>query len=342
MGVALATRRKQGRRPLRSVLHNVVVGAGVVFCLSPWASPPLALGLGIVLALSGLATAGPWAKRASKVLIQVGVVLLGFKMNLAEVLRAGATGIVFAAGTIVATFAAGAALGRLLRVDPKVTTLLSSGTAICGGSAIAAVGSVIRASGAQMGVALATVFVLNGAALYLFPPMGRWLAMSQEQFGTWAAVAIHDVSSVVGAGMEYGTEATEVATAVKLSRVLWIVPIAFIAARAHREPEGEGAAAARVPVPWFVGLFLLAAGVRTAVPELTERAPGIGRFIGEDLLPALAAGAKVAMTVALFLIGAGLSRAALKSAGWRAMALGIALWVLISTVALAVVLATVE
>ncbi|MEX2217285.1 MAG: putative sulfate exporter family transporter [Phycisphaerales bacterium] len=302
-----------------------------------------ALALGILLALAGLIHAGPIARRLSRLLIQACVVLLGLRMDLHEVWRAGIVGIAFAVATIAATFTLGWLLGRALRTDGKVTTLLSSGTAICGGSAIAAVSTVIGASAAQVGVATATVFTLNGVALFLFPWLGGLLGLSPEEFGAWAGVAIHDVSSVVGAAQSFDAAhpagpsspavATDTATVVKLSRVIWIAPICIAAAwwaqkkgRRHEGTEARSDRTWRVPVPCFVLLFLLASAVRTAWPAPIQPA--------DD---GLRIAARCGMALALFLIGAGLSRRAIAEVGWRAMALGVALWVFIAAAALAAI-----
>lgn len=336
-------------------LSTALLLAGAAFCLTPWAvvHPPLAhfhieigLGMGIVLALAGLVHGGALAKKLSKFLIQASVVLLGFRMNLHTVFSTGASGMLFAAGTIAGTFLLGAVLGRWLRTDGKIGALLSSGTAICGGSAIAAVSSVIGASSAQISVATATIFILNGAALYLFPFLGEQMGLSAAQFGTWAGVAIHDVSSVVGAAQSYGhtaeatSTAVDTATVVKLSRVLWIIPICVVAAwwmgRAAGGSGKEGGTAAakpalRLPIPWFIALFILAAGARTVLP---------GPLSGAT--PALTMVAKSGMALALFLIGAGLSRKALATVGWRPLVQGIVMWVAISVAALVVVRGTVD
>jgi len=342
-------------------VRQFVFGVAVAFALTPWATAPIALGLGLVLALLGLTAWEGRAKKASRLLIQWSIVLLGFSINLEEVARAGSSGMVFAAGTIFGTFAAGLLLGRALGTERQVTTLICSGTAICGGSAIAATGATIRAGAAQMSVALVAVFTLNAVALYAFPPIGWAMGLSPGQFGTWAAVAIHDMSSVVGAGKAYGDEALKVATVVKLARVLWIVPVSMLAgwleARAVRAErgggssgEGEGkaargggviAAAARV-VPWFIGLFLLASVARTVLPGVSEARWSVewGGQSVSSVADVLRAAAKQAMVVALLLIGAGLSRKALASVGWRPLVLAGALWVLISVASLAVVRAT--
>jgi uncharacterized integral membrane protein (TIGR00698 family) len=349
----------------------VLVLAGA-FCVIPWSRvwPPLdrfqieiGLGLGIALALAGLVHAGPAAKKVSRYLIQACVVLLGFRMDLHQVVRAGAEGLVFAAATIVGTFALGALLGRVLRTPGRISTLLSSGTAICGGSAIAAVSSVIGATSAELSVSTAIVFILNGAALYLFPFLGELMHFTPHQFGTWAGVAIHDVSSVVGAAQSFGHDraeaaaAVDVATVVKLSRVLWIVPICVVAAEwvsrqrakashgqsatssdgglgetgAPREAQGAASLAARLRamVPWFIAFFVLAAAAKTACPEPLARAG-----------PVLFTAAKSGMALALFLIGAGLSRKALASVGWRPLVQGVLMWVAIGTAAAVVVAKT--
>lgn len=317
-----------------SYWNEALLSAGVVLCLVLW-TPPIALGVGVVLALLGVVSPGEAGKRWSRLLIQVCVVMMGFGMDLREVLRAGVAGTLFAAASIATTLWLGLALGRWLRTDAKVTTLLSAGTAICGGSAIAAVGSVIGATGAQIGISLATVFVLNGAALYIFPVLGHELGLSAHAFGVWAAVAIHDVSSVVGAASAFDAASLETATAVKLSRALWIVPVAALAARWHARGASREAApkrgtgdspkaASKRPaiVPWFIAAFVGASALRTAIPAL------------EAVAPDLRALAKAGMTTALFLIGAGLSRRALASLGWRPLALGVALWLFISVASL--------
>lgn len=282
----------------------------------------------MLLAVFGAIAPGAARRKWATRLIQFAVIVLGLTMDLRQVLHAGLSGMAFAAGTIAGTFILGTLVGKLLRTDATITTLINSGTAICGGSAIAAVGSVIRASSAQMSVALATVFVLNGIALYVFPPLGHWLALSPTQFGTWAAVAIHDVSSVVGAAARFSPDALESATAVKLSRSLWIIPLSMLAAwRFHdNSPAGEKG---RAKVPLFIGLFLVACVAR-------ELFPGIAAY--QDAFRVIG---KRGMTMGLLLIGACLSLPAIKAVGWRPMLLGVVLWVAITIAALVVVRATV-
>jgi uncharacterized integral membrane protein (TIGR00698 family) len=319
--------------------------AGAVFALTPWATPEIGLTLGLVIGLAGLLPAGPaaaLARKGSRWLIQIAVVLLGFRMDLHQVAGAGAIGLGLAVAVVLITFALGILLGRWLRTHRELTALISSGSAICGGSAIAAVGATIGAAGASISVALGVVFILNAVSLYIFPQLGELLQMTPRQFGAWAGIAIHDVSSVVGAASSYrrGTEdgamALEMATIVKLSRVLWLAPVCLIAAWIF----GTGKAAAdaaprplyrRIPaVPWYIPLFLLAAAARTMIPQIAEAAP-------EILLVA-----KRGMTLALFLIGAGLSRQALAAVGWRPLVQSVVLWIVIAVGALFAVLALVE
>ncbi len=271
------------------------------FCLTPWASPPIALTLGAILALTHENPFAHLGKALSGHLLQVCVVLLGFGMDLPVVLRAGANGAGFAALTIAATLGLGWWLGKLLGILPKTSALISAGTAICGGSAIAAVGSVIGVAEGEITVAMGTVFILNAVALYLFPVLGHAMGMSQAQFGTWAGVAIHDISSVVGAASHYGLSALQTATAVKLSRALWIIPVAFGAAyafrpaRTARRDAGGPGREAQGQVPWFVGFFLLASVLRSYVPGVAHAAPALSHT------------ATTGLTLTLFLIGAGLS-----------------------------------
>ncbi len=306
----------------------VLTGLAAMFALSPWARPEFALLLGVALALLSLAPPGNAIRHWSKLLIQICVVLLGFGMNLTELARAGLTGVGFAFGTIVGTFALGVALARALKIDQKLATLISSGTAICGGSAIAAVGSTIAASSAHMSVSIGAVFILNALGLWIFPPLGHFFNLSQHQFGVWSAVAIHDVSSVVGAASKFGDEALQVATAVKLSRTLWIVPIALAAAWFFRN-DAAAKSKSKLPVPWFIALFVLASVVGTYVPLVHEH-------VGTLTLIA-----RRGMCLALLLVGLGLSRSALASVGVRPLVLAVALWVFISAVSLVVVRATI-
>lgn len=297
-----------------------------LMCLIPIVGPPVGLAVGAAFALVFGNPYEAQCKKWNKPLLQTCVVLLGFKMNFHELVKVGASGWIFSILSITFTLALGWWLGRLLRLEPKPAILISSGTAICGGSAIAAVGPVIAAAEADMTVALGTVFMLNAVALYVFPILGHVLQLSQEQFGMWAGIAIHDISSVVGAASVYGAEALQVATAVKLSRTLWIVPMALAISYAWRRwGSEETTATARTAVPWFIALFVLASVVRSTVPAI------------EPLLPAIGAVSHQGLTLTLFMVGAGLTRKVLRSAGWRALVLGFVLWLFISGLSLGLV-----
>jgi uncharacterized integral membrane protein (TIGR00698 family) len=290
----------------------------LLFCLTPWCPPPLALALGLALALT---LGSPYkTSRQTRILLQASVVGLGFGMNLQKVVEAGRSGILFTLATIIGTLLIGYALGKMLRVSSGTAHLISSGTAICGGSAIAAVGPVIGATDEEMSVSLGTVFILNSIALFVFPVIGVALHLTQPQFGIWAAIAIHDTSSVVGAAAAYGAEALQVATTVKLTRALWIVPLTLGTAFAFRRRTSPGAGG--VVIPWFIFFFLLASVIRTYVP-----APQIAWDI-------VVRAARVGLTVTLFLIGSALSRKSLAAVGFRPLILGVTLWILVSAAGL--------
>jgi uncharacterized integral membrane protein (TIGR00698 family) len=290
--------------------------AFLLFCLTPWASPPIALALGLVLALT---VGHPYPARNSKVtklLLQVSVVLLGFGMNLQKVIEAGRTGILFTIVTITGTLLLGFLLGRAMGISRTTAHLISSGTAICGGSAIAAVGPVVNANDEEMSVALGTVFILNSIALFAFPMIGHRLGLTQSQFGVWAAIAIHDTSSVVGAAAKYGADALQIATPVKLTRALWIVPLTLGTAFFFKRKS------AKIALPWFILWFVIASVIRTYVTAPSE------------VWSALTTLARIGLTVTLFLIGAGLSRKSIAAVGARPLILGVILWIVISCASL--------
>ena len=303
--------------------RQVVFGLLLVFCLTPWASPPVALALGLVLAQT---VGNPFAsqtKMATAKLLQYSVVGLGFGMNAHAAVQAGREGILFTVASIFGTLILGYFAGRWLGLGRSVTHLISCGTAICGGSAIAAVGPVIKAKDEEMSVALGTVFVLNAIALFAFPPIGHALAMTQQQFGLWCAIAIHDTSSVVGAAKVYGDQALQVATTVKLARALWIIPVSIGTAMLFKQKG------VKIKIPYFIFGFIATMLLNTYVPAL------------HPLGPALVALAKIGLTVTLFFIGAGLSAKTVRSVGAKPYLLGVLLWGIISSVSLYVILHTV-
>jgi uncharacterized integral membrane protein (TIGR00698 family) len=292
----------------------------VLFCLSPFGSPPVALALGLGMAF---ALGNPFpalSGKPTKLLLQTSVVLLGFGMNLGAIYKAGRQGILFTIATIFGTLVLGYFVGKLLVVKAKTSALISSGTAICGGSAIAAVGPAINADPEEMSVSLGTVFILNSVGLFLFPMLGEGLGLSQNQFGVWAAIAIHDTSSVVGAAQAYGAEALAIATTVKLARALWIAPVALLFAFIYRNADEDSKT--KIAIPWFIFLFIAMAAIRTYAP------PTILPSIFDSFVNL----AKAGMTLTLFLIGASLTPRTLRAVGPRPLIQGILLWTVISVV----------
>ena len=291
-----------------------------LFCLSPYGSPPVALALGLAMAF---ALGNPFLKlsgKPTKLLLQTSVVLLGFGMNLGAIYKAGRDGILYTIATIFGTLVLGYFVGRLLIVKAKTSALISSGTAICGGSAIAAVGPAINADPEEMSVSLGTVFILNSVGLFLFPMLGHGLGLSQSQFGVWAAIAIHDTSSVVGAAQAYGAEALAIATTVKLARALWIAPVALLFAFIYRNADADSKT--KIAIPWFIFLFIGMAAIRTFAPPI----------VLPSIFDSLVNLAKAGMTLTLFLIGASLTPRTLKAVGPRPLIQGILLWTVISVV----------
>ncbi|OGX86474.1 hypothetical protein BEN47_13075 [Hymenobacter lapidarius] len=304
-------------------LREVVFGLIVIFCLTPWASPPVALALGLLLAQT---LGNPFSAQTKKVtakLLQYSVIGLGFGMNAHAAVQAGREGLLFTVASIAGTLVLGYLVGRWLGLGRRVVHLISCGTAICGGSAIAAVGPVLRAKDEEMSVALGTVFVLNAVALFAFPPIGHALAMTQNQFGLWCAIAIHDTSSVVGAAAAYGDQALQVATTVKLARALWIIPVAIGTALVFKQKG------VKIKIPYFILGFVVAMLINTFVPA------------ARPLGPLMVSLAKIGLTLTLFLIGAGLSMQVVKSVGPRPYLLGTVLWLVISMASLYVILHTV-
>lgn len=288
----------------------------LLICSTPWISPPIALLLGIVVAQLIGHPFSHLNHKITSILLQFSVVGLGFGMNIHTALKAGKEGLLFTIISIAITLSVGFILGKILKIDRKIAYLISAGTAICGGSAIAAISPVIKAEERQISVALGTIFILNSLALFLFPFVGHQLNLSQSQFGIWSAIAIHDTSSVVGAASKFGSETLQIATTVKLTRALWIIPIAIASSWAFKSKG------AKIKVPYFIGLFVVAILLHTYIP-----------FIGK-ISNSIVSISKIGLTVTLFLIGSGLSRKILSSVGFKPIFQGVVLWIIISLIGL--------
>lgn len=298
---------------------KVIFIAALILCLTPFVDPPIALLLGFLLAQT---IGHPFLHLNSKAtnwLLKGSVVGLGFGMNLHHAVEAGKEGIYFTIFTIIITLFLGWLIGKWLKVDSKISYLISSGTSICGGSAIAAVSPIIKADEKQMSVALGTVFILNSLALLIFPLIGAWLDLTQSQYGLWCAIAIHDTSSVVGAASKYGPEALQIATTVKLERALWIIPLS-LATMFFVKGENK-----KIKIPYFIGFFIIAMCISTYLPAFKNQY----EFI--------VLAAKKGLTVTLFLIGAGLSVSSIKQVGVKSLLQGLILWILISVISILVI-----
>jgi uncharacterized integral membrane protein (TIGR00698 family) len=299
-------------------MNKNIFFVGLILAASGLISPPVALLAGL---LYGFSLTHPFhveSKRLAKFLLQASVVALGFGMNLHQVVHAGRSGFLYTSVSISLAMLLGLGLGYLIKVGKKSAFLISAGTAICGGSAIAAVGPIADANEEEMAIALGSVFILNSVALFLFPVIGYALHLSQEQFGLWSALAIHDTSSVVGATAKYGSTALAVGTTIKLARALWIVPLSFVTAVTLKSK-------ARIHWPWFILLFCAAALLNTLLPA--KQAFGALNQLG-----------KSGLTVTLFLIGTGLNRKTLQRVGLRPLLQGLTLWIIVGTSTLALIL----
>ncbi len=296
--------------------REVIFLLAVVLCLSPLISPPIALLMGLIIAQF---IGHPYLHlnhKATHILLQVSVVGLGFGMNVTSALKAGKEGILFTIVSIIGTLVIGFFMGKFLKIEKKTSYLISAGTAICGGSAIAAISPVIKAEEKQISVALGTIFILNSVALFLFPFIGHQLNLSQSQFGMWCAIAIHDTSSVVGAASKYGPQALEIATTVKLARALWIIPVAFLSSFIFKNKDSK------IKIPYFIGLFVFAMIANTYIPFIQQYNHYLTNI------------AKAGLTLTLFLIGCGLNRKTISSVGFKPLIQGVILWVIIATAAL--------
>jgi uncharacterized integral membrane protein (TIGR00698 family) len=302
------------------IVGKVVFWLALILCTMPFMTPPYALFLGLLLSFF---ITNPLGKKRSKYtafLLKASIVGLGFGININTALQAGKDGFIYTIISIAATLIAGILIGKMFKVDKVTSYLVSTGTAICGGSAIAATAPVTDAKEEQISVSLVVVFVLNAIALFIFPVLGNWLDLSQSQFGVWAAIAIHDTSSVVGAASTYGEEALNIATTIKLVRALWIIPLVVLTAFIFKK-KGT-----KTSIPWFIGLFVLAMLISSNVPQL------------EPVTPYIVGAAKTGFTITLFLIGSGLSPKALKAVGSKPLLQGVLLWALVSVVSLLAIL----
>ncbi len=314
-----------------NVISRYLYLALIIVILFPWdlvtgvnlVTPAVALFVGLMFALCFGCPFPKFNKKGSKFLLQASVVGLGFGMNVVESLKSGSEGMLFTVVSVIGVMILGSLFGYWLHLNKKTSYLIASGTAICGGSAIAAVGPVLRANEEEMAVSLGVIFILNAIALFIFPPIGHFFDMSQQQFGTWAAIAIHDTSSVVGAGDAYGPEALQLATLIKLTRALWIIPLALVTMLIFREKGSK------ISIPWFIFLFVIAMVVNTYC--------GLPAELSNWLVWL----AKKGLVLTLFFIGASLSLKTIKSVGTTPLVLAIALWIVIGVSSFIVVMYTI-
>ena len=285
-------------------------------CLLPVVNPPIALAAGIVFAQFFQNPFQYKTQIGINWLLKLSVIGLGFGMNIDKALAAGKDGFLFTIISISLTIGLGILIGKIFKIDQKIAKLISSGTAICGGSAIAAISPIIKADAKQISIAIGSVFLLNSLALFLFPALGHYFNMSQHQFGIWSAIAIHDTSSVVGAAQVYGNEALEIATTVKLARALWILPVSVLFALNSNTKLNK------IKIPYFIGLFILAIIANTYIPNIEFVAPGIVSV------------SKVGLTLVLFLIGSTLNYKSFIKVGIKPVILAVFIWIFISIVSL--------
>lgn len=286
-------------------------------------TPAIALFLGLAFALIFKNPYPKFNKKTSKYLLQASVVGLGFGMNVTESLKSGGDGMLFTIASVIGVMVLGVLIGKWLHLNKKASYLIASGTAICGGSAIAAVGPIVKADEHEMAVSLGVVFILNAIALFIFPAIGHYFELSEVQFGTWAAIAIHDTSSVVGAGEAYGPIALQTATLVKLTRALWIIPLAIVTMFIFRDKTSK------ISIPWFIFMFILAMVINTYCN------------LPQQLTSSLLWIAKKGLVLTLFLIGASLSLSTIKAVGIKPLILAITLWIIIGISSFVVVTTTI-
>ncbi|SPW25609.1 MAG: membrane protein [Elizabethkingia anophelis] len=302
------------------LLQKILFFVLLIFCVTPFVEPPLALILGFVVSFF---IGHPYIKHnsfAAKYLLQFSVVGLGFGMNLTEAIKVGKEGLIFTVASIFFTLIVGLIIGRYLKINKSTSTLISGGTAICGGSAIAALAPVINAKDEDISVAMACIFILNALALLIFPVIGHQLNMSQDQFGLWSAIAIHDTSSVIGSAQKYGEEALKIATTVKLERALWIIPVSILLSILNK------GSVKKIKIPYFILGFIGAILLAYYFPQI--------RPFGEIMVFT----AKKALNITLFLIASGLSISSIKKVGVKPLVQGVLLWIFISVGSLLVIM----
>lgn len=316
----------------KEIVSRWVYIAIVAVMLIPWdqfglpvVTAPIALFIGLLFAFIFPLPFPKFNKKCSKLLLQASVVGLGFGMSVTKALQSGGQGMMFTVVSVIGVMAFGVMIGYWLHLNRKTSYLISSGTAICGGSAIAAVGPVLHADDKEMAVSLGVIFILNAVALFIFPPLGRAFGMSDAQFGTWAAIAIHDTSSVVGAGDAFSPAACEIATVIKCTRALWIIPLAFATMFIFRDKNS-----AKISIPWFILLFVVAMLINTYC--------GLPTGVSEAIVYV----AKKLLVVTLFFIGASLSLSTVKEVGVKPLLLAVLLWILIGVSSYFVVMMTIS
>ncbi|MCP1252138.1 MULTISPECIES: YeiH family protein [Elizabethkingia] len=303
-----------------TLLQKILFFVLLIFCVTPFVEPPLALILGFVVSFF---IGHPYIKHnsvAAKYLLQFSVVGLGFGMNLTEAIKVGKEGLIFTVASIFFTLIVGLIIGRYLKINKSTSTLISGGTAICGGSAIAALAPVINAKDEDISVAMACIFILNALALLIFPIIGHQLNMSQDQFGLWSAIAIHDTSSVIGSAQKYGEEALKIATTVKLERALWIIPVSILLSVLNK------GSVKKIKIPYFILGFIGAILLAYYFPQIKP--------FGEIMVFT----AKKALNITLFLIASGLSISSIKKVGVKPLVQGVLLWIFISVGSLLVIM----
>lgn len=306
--------------PIKNITQKIIFLIVAIVSLLPFISPAIALLMGLILAQVMEHPYAAASQKATHLLLKISVIGLGFGMNIFSTIEAGKEGLLFTVASIIGVLTIGFLLGKLLKIDFKTSSLISAGTAICGGSAIAALSPVIKANQKQISVALGTIFILNSIALFIFPVIGHSLHLSQTQFGLWCAIAIHDTSSVTGAASKYGEQALQIAITVKLARALWIIPVSLAATYFFKTDR------AKMQIPYFIGLFILAILANTYIPFIAKLGPQL-----VDL-------AKAGLSLTLFLIGSGLSFKTFRSVGMNPLLQGVTLWVLISMASLCAIL----